>query len=216
MTSLTDRKSLPVPVSLDGKNVASNSIYTRSRVEGRDITNQSTFYQRCHSIPSLAELQNKLPQLLNNAKMLQTPAYRRNSTDSIFSPKRLISRKMTHRPEYLYVIKYGAQASAKQLTKCSRDMLPRVPSQYPTMYGNVDSIQETRAPIYLPLNNDTLVHPVLSFKQRCHLFGCIEKFNPFMSCCPLNGRCSLFGLSTNGGFTESYFHFFRSKKQDSE
>ena len=30
---------------------------------------------------------------------------------------------------------------------------------------------------------------------------CVEKFDPCMSCCPLNGGCPLFRLSTNGGFT---------------
>ena len=37
----------------------------------------------------------------------------------------------------------------------------------------------------------------MSFVGR---FICIEKFNPCMSCCPLN-RCPLFRLSTNEGFT---------------
>ena len=50
---------------------------------------------------------------------------------------------------------------------------------------------------------DTWVHSVLSLIEVFFVgrFICIEKFNSCMSCCPLNGRCPLFRLSTNGGFT---------------
>ena len=43
----------------------------------------------------------------------------------------------------------------------------------------------------------------MSFVGR---FICIEKFNPCMSCCPLNQRFPLFGLSTDGGFTAILMH----------
>ena len=53
---------------------------------------------------------------------------------------------------------------------------------------------------YNLLITGTLVHSVLSFKYFVGRFICIEKFNPCISCCSLNRRWPLFGLSTNNRF----------------
>ena len=50
---------------------------------------------------------------------------------------------------------------------------------------------------------DTSVHSFCPLNKGvlCWEVYCIEEFNAYVICCPLNQRCFLVGLSTNGGFT---------------